>query len=257
MRKLNSILIFFIIFLAFGSSFSQTVSEKWVLISQENDQELYSKWLKNFDSKLKIKAIYGLPKDSVLFYLKKSNGILISGGTDISSSQYGKQKEASRCEKPDLYRDSLETELIHFAMKNNIPLLGICRGVQMLNVANGGTLIIDIPADYGSKDIHRKGENSTQHWVFPEKKSRLYQILKIDSGFVVSHHHQAVDKIADGFIISCKASDGIIEAIEPKDILKYNFLIGVQWHPERMDYSNPYSKNLAETFIAEIRKKSR
>jgi len=225
---------------------------KLVIISKLNPQKNYTKWLLTADSSLVFINAFTTNPDSLDFYLNKASGILITGGEDINPGLYGKLSDTNRCESPDNFRDSIEMLLITYAQKHNVPLLGICRGHQMLTVQGGGTLIIDIPTDFKSDTLHRKNDNQTEHWVTIKKESLLYKAVQVDSGIIVSHHHQATEKVPEGFVVTASAPDGIIEALEPADNTKYLFMMGVQWHPERMDFTNPLSGNLAHYFVSKI-----
>jgi len=245
-----------IVLFAMGCNNTQNADKndgkKVVIISKMNSKRLYSKWLQHHDSTLFLVNAFVTPSDSLQMFLAQCSGILLTGGEDISPDRYGKANEAPRCEVSDLFRDSLEIALIQYAMQNNVPILGICRGHQLLTVANGGSLIIDIPTDVGSDSLHRNRDEQTEHYVYLTKGSRLYEICGVDSALIVSHHHQAAERVPAMFRTVAFASDSIIEAIEPVDGQKYNFLIGVQWHPERMDYNNPLSGNLATHFLKAI-----
>ena len=129
-----------------------------------------------------------------------------------------------------------------------------------MNETFGGSLIIDIPEDIGSKYLHRDSRKrelnkstSVYHMVYIERNSYLYNILKVDSGSIYSNHHQAVENIAPGFISSSFGKDKIIESIEPKDTLKHPFILGVQWHPEAMDVSNPLSSKIAHKYLEKVK----
>jgi putative glutamine amidotransferase len=141
--------------------------------------------------------------------------------------------------------------MIRYAMENHIPLLGICRGHQILNVANKGSLIIDIPSDYDTTIVHRGGDG---HMVRIMEGSLLADLLP-DSGMVNSSHHQAVEVLAPGFQVTAMAPDGIIEAIEPVDRMSHPFILGVQWHPEtlvRADENHPFSLPILQKFVEEV-----
>ena len=133
-------------------------------------------------------------------------------------------------------------------MENYIPLLGICRGHQILNVVNEGSLIIDIPSDFDTLVAHSKGH---KHMVQVVEGTLLYEILGEDSGMVNTSHHQAVEILAPGFRASAYATDGLIEAIEPVDRTKHPFILGVQWHPESMirESQSPFTVAIAKRFM--------
>ena len=171
-----------------------------------------------------------LEKDSEkLFQLV--DGIIISGGDDINP-KYFKQKKHEKVTsvEPDR-RTNFQLAAINYAIKNGKPLLGICNGMQGLNIAMGGDLIQDIPSELEKSEKH-KGENprKTMHGTTVVRDTWLYNVVGVDSMTVNSNHHQAVGKIGKNLVISAKASDGIVEAIECTNCKKP--VIGVQWHPE-------------------------
>lgn len=160
------------------------------------------------------------------------DGLVISGGVDIDP-KYFDQKPIPQLGEVIALRDEYELQLIHIAHKNQIPILGICRGMQMLNVAFGGSLYQDIATQYSGfslKHAQDEPKNITTHNVTIKKKSRLAKIVGTENLDVNSSHHQAVQRIADAFRPSAFSSDGICEAIESDNFAE----IGVQWHPEHL-----------------------
>ena len=135
-------------------------------------------------------------------------------------------------------RDTVEELILDFAHRFDVPTLGICRGMQTMNVHYGGTLYVDLPAQYDGVDsltrrpiLHWQVEEPTEaaHYIDVKRGSRLHGILGADSSAANSFHHQGVRMVADGFMPVAYASDGLIEAIEAID---KTFMLGVQWHPE-------------------------
>ena len=165
--------------------------------------------------------------DTILDFI---DGIIITGGDfDINPSLYGQDYNNSRNEK-DL-RTSFEVELCKKSLLNNIPLLGICGGEQLINVSLGGTLIQDIKSLKFETIEHEQlnPRNQTSHQVHIEPRTLLHRIVGEDTIDVNSAHHQAINKLGDGLKISGKSKDGIIESIES---LNHKWCIGIQWHPE-------------------------
>ncbi len=172
------------------------------------------------------------------------DGILFSGGADVDPVRYGETITAdnvSVCEK----RDAFELELARRAIVTQIPILGICRGIQLLNVSLGGTLWQDIPR-------HQQKEPADQctHEVKVVGGTALRALSASDVIPVNTFHHQAVKDVAKGFCACAfSAADGIVEAIEP--IEKTNrFFLAVQWHPERFYRTDPSARALFEAFVA-------
>lgn len=196
--------------------------------------------------------------DSALSVLAKCQGLLLTGGEDVDPVNYGKLNEIAKCEDIDRYRDSLEFTLIKRAIELKMPIFGICRGEQILNVALGGTLFTDIPTDVDISVIHRCPEGSKEclHNVSVEKTSMLFKITQQNAGMVNSYHHQAVEKIAPGIKIAAYSDNGVPEAIETDFTRINSFLMGVQWHPERLLQNPSLSKPLAVYFLEEVKKYS-
>jgi putative glutamine amidotransferase len=214
----------------------------------------YETWIRKAEPSAIIVNMYGLKIDSALKVLDGCSGLLVTGGEDVNPLLYGKGDERSKCEEIDDYRDSLEIALIHRAISKKMPLFGICRGEQVLNVALGGTLFTDIPTDVGRSVIHRSSSSDgSPHLVSIDKKSLLYKITGISRDTVNSYHHQAIDKIAPGFRITAVSDNGVDEAMEPESPDEKSFIMAVQWHPEKSTQNPRLSEPLAEYFIGKIK----
>ncbi len=209
-------------------------------------------WLKNADTNLRIIAAFGINNDdSLKKLLSLADGIIITGGEDINPALYGKADEINKCYKISPKRDTLEIKMTNYAISNNIPLLGICRGEQMINVATGGTLYTDIPTDIGSLTMHRH-HGATTHSVKIIQNTLLHSIVGVDSGTVYSNHHQGVEKLGRHLLAAAYAPDSLIEAIEFYDTIIHPFVMGVQWHPEKMKQTNPLSYRIRDFFIKKV-----
>ena len=213
----------------------------------------YSKWLKTADPDVQYYDLYTISLDEALEIIKKCDGLLLSGGPDVEPAIYGKPEDSARCEI-DFRRDTLEFKLIEIARKLKMPILGICRGEQILNVEYGGTLIVDIPEDFGTDVKHRcKKSDTCFHDITVTQGSLLNEITGAEKGIVNTNHHQAVEKLADGFVASAYSEDGLLEAYEwkGKGQAPENepFILAVQWHPERLDSDNPLSLPIAKYFL--------
>lgn len=167
-------------------------------------------------------------------YLAAVDGLLFTGGEDIAPAYYGEPRD-ERCQEPDPERDLFEIHLARAALAQQVPTLGICRGLQVINVAAGGTLYQDIACRPGTRDYHSASlANRGQliHRVRLVQESRLRAIMGVAESQVTSTHHQFVKDLAPGFRVSAEsAEDGIVEGIERPDV---PFLLAVQWHPERL-----------------------
>ncbi|WP_078548839.1 gamma-glutamyl-gamma-aminobutyrate hydrolase family protein [Litchfieldia alkalitelluris] len=182
------------------------------------------------------------------------DGIILSGGEDVDPQFYGQDPHPNLgATIPE--RDIAEMALVHYAINNNIPLLAICRGVQILNVALGGTLIQDIPAQWANPIKHTQivERKRDTHFIRIDKDSYLYSIIGEETVRVNSLHHQAIDKLSPHLKTVATASDGMIEAVE---LIESNtFTIGVQWHPESMSSHNQKMNKLFNHFVENCVKK--
>lgn len=174
------------------------------------------------------------------------DGLLIPGcDEDINPKFYGQEIKSSKVKTNDR-RTSYELSLTEEALKRNIPIFGICNGLQVINVFLGGTLIQHIPDSHKS-DINHEQEHpkcAPTHDIIIENNTFLLELTKPRRVKVNTTHHQAIDQLGNGLIVSARAPDGIIEAIESKD---YKFLVGVQWHSEY--YNSDLDKNLFKSFV--------
>ncbi|MBN2175569.1 MAG: gamma-glutamyl-gamma-aminobutyrate hydrolase family protein [Bacteroidales bacterium] len=220
-----------------------------------DDYKNYIRWIKAVDSSVNYIDMYHLSYDSALIILKSCDGLLLTGGTDIYPGRHGKEQDTSRCWEPDFKRDSLEFLLVDNAIQLKKPILGVCRGHQVLNVYFGGSLIIDIPSDLDTLIKHMVPDTyGTYHEIHIKKESLLFDITGRTSGMVNSNHHQGIDVMAVALEGAAFTDDYLIEAVNLKYYEDEPFLLGVQWHPERMDYSSPLSINIARAFINACRK---
>ncbi len=161
-------------------------------------------------------------------------GLLLTGGTDVDPALYG-QTSGPKSEVPDRERDALEQRLLTEALKADLPVLAICRGLQLFNVTHpGGTLVQDM-------DGHKLPRHATHHAEIYQG-TRLAQIFGPGVHVVNSRHHQAVAQVGEGLVISAKSPDGVIEGLERPDL---RFAVAVQWHPEDQ---MPQQSRLFEAF---------
>lgn len=217
-------------------------------------KQTYRDWLHRYNATIQWVNLYPLTVDSALKVLKTCDGLLSTGGGDIYPGLYGKLDQADKCGPSDRHRDSIELAAIHQAVNMKMPVIGICRGLQIINVAMGGSLYTDLPTDIGTKVIHRQKDwRHCFHEVYLRKNSFLYHISRADSGSVASNHHQGIDRLGNGLKVGAHSADSLAEAIEWTDTTGKGFLMAVQWHPERMDTLAPLSKTFAEKFISEMK----
>ena len=177
-------------------------------------------------------------------YMEKADGLLLSGGGDVEPSLYGQERQ-EQCGPSSAVRDAMEIALCRMAVEKGIPVLGICRGLQVMNIALGGTL-------------HQHIENHARHDVpcdpVHEARilpgTRLHAILGRESVGVNTRHHQASWELGKGLVVSARAEDGMMEAVEKPG---ENFFLAVQWHPEGLFSRYDDMKKIFAAFVAAVK----
>ena len=170
------------------------------------------------------------------------DGLLLPGGGDMDPKFYG-QARIPACGEPNLLRDAAEPLLLRAFLAADKPVLGICRGIQVMNAVLGGDLYQDIkPFEHLPHNDHW----AKVHTVTVRRGTLLSRILGQDTVLVNSQHHQAVDRVAPGFTLAALSEDGIVEAIEKPDA---GFCLGVQWHPEWLSDADPAMQGLFDAFV--------
>lgn len=160
------------------------------------------------------------------------DGLIITGGKDVDPARYGQERHPET-DEPRKDRDAWEDALLTAAIDSELPFLGICRGAQLLNVALGGTLHQHIPDVLGTTRYNLGSGNFGENEVEIEASSRLAKTLRgTESLHVKSYHHQAIDELAEGLVITARSDDGTIQAVELEGV---PFGVAVQWHPEQDD----------------------
>ena len=194
-------------------------------------------------------------RDAPAEVVRSVDGILLAGGGDVLPSLYGAEAHAT-FDAAEPGRDDYELELARRAAEADIPLLAICRGIQVLNVARGGTLVQHIPDELrdGLNHTLREPPYAIAHDVWVAEGSLLERIMRErldgDTLPVNSRHHQAVKDAGAGLVVTATAPDGIIEAVEDPG---RRFCVGVQWHPENF-YRTGEFRELFEAFITAARR---
>jgi putative glutamine amidotransferase len=193
-------------------------------------------------------------------YVRRADGVVMTGGDDVQTKLYAPKlpkKIAALVKDIEPERDLFELELVDQVFRQHRPLLCMCRGHQMLNVALGGTLIVDIPAQLPGALAHKQMDRKMEpvHDVTIEPRSQLAKLLGAEPLGVNSTHHQAVDRVAAPLKITARSSDGVVEAMELKDARMVPFLQSVQFHPERLYDRFPRFGELFRAFIRACVKK--
>jgi putative glutamine amidotransferase len=180
------------------------------------------------------------------------DAVFLTGGVDVDPACYGEPRH-ERCDRTDPARDWVEIRLVRWSMADRKPILGVCRGIQLLNVACGGSLYQHVPEQYRSPIKHDCFPTTTEytrdhlaHPVKVEPKSRLGRLLGHSEVLVNSMHHQGLKRLAGELRASAFAPDGLVEAVEGRG---GQYLVGVQWHPEELADAHAPQRRLFTDFI--------
>lgn len=215
---------------------------------------LYANWLISNEN---IEITTLSVTENNLDAIAKLDGIVMSGGIDMHPKNYGSAdiNYPNAPGKFDEARDEFETSVFELSQQYNKPLLSICRGMQLVNAIQGGTITQDVGPE-GNR-LHQIEAIDKQHLIHILPGSLLHEIIGITSCLTNSAHHQAILTPGNGLMISARSPDGIIEGMEWEDKTGKPFFLAVQWHPERMHKSGigdlPTSINIRERFIAEVK----
>jgi putative glutamine amidotransferase len=165
--------------------------------------------------------------------MEELDGILLAGGDDCDPALYSDERHPTCVQLMDARRQENDLALAKFARQHRIPTLGICLGLQVMNVASGGTLIQDIDSQFETEIRHAsQPEDRARHDIIIEQGTKLSTLLPAVECNVNSSHHQAIGRVAEGLRVTAHAPDGLVEGLEDP---KHPFYIGVQWHPEDMN----------------------
>ena len=210
----------------------------------------YIKWIE--DENVIILDAYTIKNtDSILVV---ADGIILTGGEDINPLEYNDTSNIKVCGKINFSRDTLERKLFDFAFKNKLPLVGVCRGMQMMNVASGGTLYGDIPTEIGTTVIHRNNGEVMHEIALSCENIKyinlIFPLLK-DTFLVNSWHHQGLKDISQNLNVIARSYDGLPEAVVMNDSV-HPFMIAVQFHPERLGKDNAIHQQMRSSFFRAI-----
>jgi putative glutamine amidotransferase len=212
----------------------------------ETNYANYPLWIKGNDENIEIVEL-SYEKNNFQ-EVANCDAIVFTGGIDMEPNENIDYKNAPQ--EFNVARDTFETEVLKLTLEQKKPILGICRGLQLINVFKGGTLHLDNGPLKNS--IHKKAAFDKTHLVQVVEDSLFYTIVNQKKGVVNSAHHQSIDKLGLDLKATAFSEDGVIEVIESTNP-EEQFILAVQWHPERMsDLENPFSKNIRIALIEKI-----
>jgi len=178
--------------------------------------------------------------------LEEADGLMLVGGSDVEPHRYGARDPEQVCETfPG--RDEAELKMLEIAFTRRLPILAICRGMQLLNVYQGGTLITHL-----AEDGHQL-EDTERHAVHVETGSALHRLVRTHRSDATSSHHQAIDEVGEGLRVVARHEDGVVEAIEWITPMRKPWLAAIQWHPERMGLDEPLAGPVFSGFLEAVR----
>ena len=211
----------------------------------ESNYANYPLWIKGYDSSIEIIELSYIENN--LQEVTHCDAVIFTGGIDMDTIE--KIAYAHAPKEFNRARDLFELAVLEKALNERKPILGICRGLQLINVYFGGTLHLD--NGEAKNKIHRRETEDKTHPIKVEKNSIFHSIVKQEFGIVNSAHHQSIDSLGKGLKAVAYTEDGVIEVIESENP-EEQFLIAVQWHPERMsNQESPFSKNILKAFLEE------
>jgi putative glutamine amidotransferase len=218
----------------------QKQQQKTIILSKASTN--YINWIED-DGTIILDAYTIKNTDSILAL---ADGIILTGGEDINPLEYNDTINLAVCGDINYQRDTLERKLFDFAFKNKLPLVGVCRGMQMMNVASGGSLYGDIPTEIGTTVIHRNNGEVMHEIAIVDTCSLIFP-LGTDTFMVNSWHHQGLKIMPNHLRVIARSFDGLPEAVV-MDKSEHPFMIAVQFHPERLGKDNPIHQKMRDSF---------
>ncbi len=221
----------------------------------EEKHNKYVNWLKGNDD---IEVIKLSAEENNAEKVLETDGIVMSGGIDAHPKHYGSDvtNYPNAPEKFNEARDEFEIAVFNLSQKQSLPLLAICRGMQLVNCILGGDLKQDLGEE--KNKLHRLTDEGKKHDVLIEPGTLLHNITKKEKDVADSAHHQCINNLGKGLLINAVSHDGIIEGVEWAEKKEKAFFLGVQWHPERMYMqhieNSSLSKNIREYFLNMVKK---
>jgi len=218
----------------------QNQQQKTIILSKASSN--YIEWIED-DNTIVLDAYTIKNTDSILAL---ADGIILTGGEDINPLEYNDSINLKVCGTINYQRDTLERKLFDFALEHKTPLIGVCRGMQMMNVASGGTLYGDIPSEIGTSVIHRNKGEVMHEIAIVDTCSFIFPIAT-DTFMVNSWHHQGLKDISENLRIIARSFDGLPEAVVMEKSA-HPFMIAVQFHPERLGKDNLIHQKMRDSF---------
>lgn len=227
-----------------------------IIVTANYDYEKSLSYIKNLYCEALVEAgaapvllPLSMNQEVIEAYVDKCNGLMVVGGPDVDPVYYGENNMPYNGELSP-YRDVMEIALVKKAVLSNTPVFGICRGIQVLNVAMGGTLYQDLHQQIKEREIIKHAQSAPRwhntHQVVIKKDTFMWEVYNTEKVPVNSFHHQAVKDIAPDFEPTAWSEDGIVEAIEYS---KDSFAVGVQWHPEDLWQQQDLHRELFKQFV--------
>lgn len=231
-----------------------------LVLSKFYSSQNYRRWLNrladadpDLQRPLRFVQAYGMDDAALAQELGRAQAVVLTGGEDIHPGRYGQAADTVRCGRIDVERDRVEHLLLDHVHSKGTPCLGVCRGLQVMNVHGGGTLRPHLPDD-GFKG-HRGGRpGATSDTLHPVSVSQNWRVgdIQFDRGAtasVVSHHHQGIGMLASRYEAWAYSPDSLIEGIRSLDTASTPFVVGVQWHPERSDTGKILTDGLGRALL--------
>lgn len=217
---------------------------------QDDTYDAYESWLRSVEPTLTCQRLsYESMKPETLGTL---DGLLLTGGGDVDPRYYHQVDRAHYAKNVHAERDAFEFDLIDHALDINLPILGVCRGMQVMNVYLGGSLVLDLVASRFDNHAGKDDEPLYHSVGIHHEHSLLHTLTQKNEVVVNSFHHQAIDRVGRGLMISALSHDGVVEAAEWAIKDSMPFLLLVQWHPERIP-EDELSQKIALMFLRECR----
>ena len=227
--------------------FSCNTNKKTTIILSKSSKN-YVSWIEK-ENVIVLDAWSIKNTDSIL---SLADGIILTGGEDINPLEYNDTVNIKVCGLINYQRDTLERKLFDYAFKNKIPLVGVCRGMQMMNVASGGTLYGDLPTEIGTAVVHRNNGEVYHEIALCDSSTLIFPEGK-DTFMVNSWHHQGLKDISDNLRVIAKSYDGLPEAVVMKQSV-HPYMVAVQFHPERLGQDNAIHLQIKGSFFQAISK---